>query len=198
MVRGSLFAARCGFMGGNGGSEYQPPSPCNPGAGGDAVDLTDTTPAELYSCNFAVGQPGAGSPVPPPALKIKSNVPVSNVVWPKRMYQVSSPVREQQMIHLTFDLDVATDVYLLAAPEPGLPFTFGGVLGPSTIDLIAMGFVSLGTLPAGQTVFSIPSGDMPPTLMGAYLSTQPMYTNATLTYVELGNPSHLLLLDASF
>jgi hypothetical protein len=196
MTFGTLFASRCSFKGGSGGDELYS-LVCQPGPGGNGLDLNSMALIELQNCSYVAGPAGAGSPPQPPSPPLKSDSPVVQFTGPKRLYQISSPVREQQVIQLEFQLDVPSEVYLLASPDPGVDVFFGGLTGPLALDAFAMGFVSLGMLPAGTTVLSVPAGNLPPTLPGSFLSTQPLFTDSSWSYFELGSPSHLVLLDGS-
>jgi hypothetical protein len=201
IVDGSVFVNRCTFVGGKGGKENAfTSSSCTGGNGGDGIEIQGSTPAAALNCAFTGGMHGISTPPGTPpldGLPVKSNVMFPMTLGPARTYSISSPVKEQQTISLSFDLPAPTDVFLFLSPDPGFPLYVGGVIGPLLNDLAALDYISFGTLPAGNTTIAVPAGDLPPSLMGSYLMTQPIYLDATFSFIEAGNPSHLLLLDGS-
>lgn len=196
---GSLYARGCSFAGGKGGDTFsQYPTSCTPGSGGDGIEIIDATLVHFSNCTFE----GAPSGLPygasfPWGLPVKSNVSFTNTSSPPRGFVVSSPVREQGTIDLTFTLSAPTYTYLFAAFEPAAHLQFDGVDGPLLLDVFSLGFADFGLLPAGVSVVSLPLGDLPPTVDGAALAIQPLYTDGAWSFVELGNPSHLLAVDSS-
>lgn len=99
---------------------------------------------------------------------------------------------------MTFTLATPTYTYLLAAYELGTTFSFDGVSGPLLVDVASVGVADFGFLPAGSWVVSIPMWYLPPTVSGAAVATRPLYTDSAWSFVEIGNPSHLLAIDSSY
>jgi hypothetical protein len=154
--------------------------------------------ATTLNVNSAGGLGGGGTIPgalgPPLAL----TGPHLSLTGPSFTYAVDSPVKEQQSIVLRFHLDVPAQVVLFVAPDPVPPLFFSGVTGPLLLDPAALGYADLGPFPAGLTTLSIPIGNLPPTLAASALSTQSVFLDPSLTFVEIGPPSHILVLDSVY
>jgi hypothetical protein len=194
---GDCFLARCGFQGGPGGFGFSIDT--NPSFGGSGgAGLAGSGAVSTLNVNTAGGLGGGGT-IPgalgPPLALTGSHLPLTG---PSFTYAIDSPVKEQQSIVLRFYLDVPAWVVLFLAPDPDPPLFFSGVTGPLLLDPAALAFADFGPFPAGLTTLSIPIGQLPPTVSASTLSTQSVFLDPSLTFVEIGPPSHLLVLDSIF
>jgi hypothetical protein len=199
---GSLYAARCVFQGGAGGNSLGTGGASGAeGAGGHGIDSSSTTSVTTVNGQYSGGAGGAGSnggPAGAPGAPLALQGTFTPHTAPKFLYFADSPVREQQALVFHFDIDIATDFYLFVAADPGLVLPVGGVFGPLLLDPAALGFVFLGRIPSGPSLLSIPTHNLPPTVAGFVLATQAIFLDPSLTFLEIGSPSHLTILDSTF
>jgi hypothetical protein len=196
---GSIYAAGSTFKGGQGGSAPQSGPPKPGGNGGPGLSGTASAVGSTLDCQFIGGPAGFGTaPGGQPGPPLAFGGQLTQIPGLAYHYSVASPIREQQLLRFHFDGAAAADVYLFVGVDPGLSIYIPGVWGPLFLDLVGIQIVPLGSLPAGASSVAFPVGNLPPTVSAFELWTQPLFTDPTFSFLQIGPPSEVTVLDSSF
>lgn len=196
---GFLFASGSTFRGGNGGVFMGTQDPSLVGEPGGPGLVINGAAISLYSSLLqggigslgpaglgANGAPFVGSPAP------------TILPGTARHFQMTSPVREQQLATATAKGIPGEGVAMVVslASSPGA--YFAGFTGAILVDVAGADAIHLGIIPPlGTLAVSFTAPDLPPTVMGANVYLQAVHFNPATMQLTVGPASALLVLDSS-
>ncbi len=194
---GVLFSLSSAIQGGQ-GSPIGSPFGCTGTSpdGGPAVFLTGV--ADFYDTTLQGGPPGellgAGSCTQgDPGQWVEGAGTWSLHPWPERHLTVTTPVRTDELVGVDISVQQGDLTWLIFSSSRVI-YTVWWVVGPLAVGGSPV-IVPLGALPAGQTSFSVQTF-VPPGEEAHVYHVQPLFVD-TLGFATLGEPAHVVELDAS-
>ncbi|MBL8695069.1 MAG: hypothetical protein JNJ88_13325 [Planctomycetes bacterium] len=180
---GEIYAQGATFTGGTGGLSVPGGSF---GSQGKALDVSAAT-------NQVVTYNGAA------AGAVNILCPWTALTGPTVQFGAVAPVREGGNVDFNFNCGTPSTVYLFLADNPGPQFAIPGFYGPLLFDLLTSSAISFpsGPVCSGATTYTIVAPPVVPALASIHVVVQSLFTDAGLTYVHVGAPSQIILLDAA-
>lgn len=192
--------ASCAFTGAKGASSGFGKA----GNGGNGLTaLLSATPAALDACSLMAGLPGQyyfGWGLPGETLHADPAGSVATLANPAHTFSARSPVREGQPIALDLFAAAAGSFWVAYDLAPAAPLDIVGIAEPL---LLPLGSVAFEPFPGGPALGAGAHGGAltappVPALQATTFYAQLLAVDPTLTTVQLGSPSAVVVLDSAY
>lgn len=195
---GFMFASGTQFLGGMGGTYFCCSDPTSPGQPGGEGLIVVGASANLLGCSLSGGQGSSGPGGVGANGAPWTGTPPVFLGGTPRHFDMSSPVREQQLTTATVKGLQGEGVAMIVslASSPGA--YIAGFKGALLVDVAGADAIHLGTLsPLGTLAVSFTAPNLPPAVMGANVYLQAVHFDPSTMELTVGPASALLVVDST-